>query len=139
MADDVTRLLQEAADLIKRDPRAAIEKLDAALAQAGPRASEVCEELARAWARRKRSSAKSLYHAVKAAELQPERKSAWATLGKTCELVAVKTTKPKRAQALFRASADAFKKAAALAKDPEDKRWLQELARDAARQGKPKA
>ena len=62
-------------------------------------------------------------------------------LGKTCELVGSKyrgDATAARSAALYRAAAGAFKQAAALTKDPEDKRWLLELAGDAARQGKPR-
>ncbi len=45
-------------------------------------------------------------------------------------------TKKARMMALFKVAAEAFKKAAAMTKDPEDKRWLQELGADAAKQAK---
>ena len=63
--------------------------------------------------------------------------AAWAALGKTCELVALKTDRPghaRRTVALHKGTATAFKKAASLATDREDKNWLLELARDAAKQ-----
>jgi hypothetical protein len=96
----------------------------------------VAEELARGWSRRK-SAGRSLHYARKAAKLAPEQRTSWTTLAKTCELVASRTPvekKQRRAQALYRAAAKAFKKAASLTKDAEDKRWLLELAQDAARQ-----
>ena len=66
-------------------------------------------------------------------------RATWTTLAKTCELVASRQGEPKlrRAQALYRAAATGFKKAASLTKDPEDKRWLLELAGDGARQARP--
>lgn len=143
--DEIAGLLKEAAASMKSDVRGAVAKLEAAYAIAletgDPNESaSVAEELARGWARRK-STAKSLYFAVKATKTAPERKAAWNTLAKTCELVASRTSadhKQRRAQALYRAAATAFKKAASLTKDPEDKRWLLELAGDAARQAKPR-
>ncbi len=143
--DEIASLLEDAAASMKSDVRAAVGKLEAAHAlalEAGDPhdSARVAEELARGWARRK-STAKSLYYAVKATKTAPDRKAAWNTLAKTCELVASRTSeahKQRRAQALYRAAATAFKKAASLTKDPEDKRWLLELAGDAARQAKPK-
>lgn len=129
---------------MKSDLRGAIGKLEAAYARATAMGdpdvcASVAEELARGWARRK-SSSKSLYYALQATKAAPGRKAAWNTLAKTCELVASRTTadhKQRRARALYRAAATGFKKAASLTKDPEDKRWLLELAGDAARQAKP--
>jgi hypothetical protein len=142
--DELARLLKDAAASMKSDLRGAVAKLETAYALAlaanDPEASAiVAEELARGWARRK-STSKSLYYAAKATKAAPERKAAWSTLAKTCELVASRTIaehKQRRAQALYRAAATAFKKAASLTKDPEDKRWLLELAGDASRQAKP--
>lgn len=141
--EDIARLLKEAAASIKGDVKGAIAKLETAFAIARDGdpgdAAAVAEELARAWARRK-SSSRAVHHACKATKLAPERKSAWTTLAKTCELVASRTDverKPRRARALYREAAGAFKKAAAMTKDAEDKRWLLELAGDAARQAKP--
>lgn len=140
--EDIARLLKEAASTIKSDAKAAVAKLESAyaLAQGDADASAiVAEELARGWARR-RSPARSVYYAWKATKLAPESRTAWTTLAKTCELVASRTsseTKQRRAQALYRAASAAFKKAASLTKDPEDRRWLQELASDAARAAKP--
>jgi hypothetical protein len=144
--DDVARLLKEAAAWMKNDVKGAVAKLESAYSIAqetgdADTTAMVAEELARGWARRK-STARSLYYAYKATKLVPERKAAWNTLAKTCELVASRTQgehKRRRAQALYRAAATAFKKAASLTKDPEDKRWLLELAGDAARQAKPPA
>ncbi len=129
---------------MKSDVRGALAKLETAYVLAreagdADQSAEVAEELARGWARRK-STAKSLYYAAKATKTAPERKAAWSTLAKTCELVASRTSgehKQRRAQVLYRAAAAAFKKAASLTKDPEDKRWLLELAGDAARCAKP--
>ncbi|MDB4933677.1 MAG: hypothetical protein JWP87_649 [Labilithrix sp.] len=143
--DDIARLVTEAAASMKSDVRGAVGKLEAAYELAvdsgdPTESASVAEELARGWARRK-STAKSLYFARQATKLAPERKAAWNTLAKTCELVASRTSadhKQRRAQALYRAAANAFKKAASLTKDPEDKRWLLELAGDAARQAKPR-
>ncbi|MBX3197857.1 MAG: hypothetical protein KF894_06905 [Labilithrix sp.] len=145
-SDDIARLVKEASATIKSDLKGAVAKLE--LAYAGARAlgdaeasAVVAEELARGWARRK-SAARSLHYASKSTKLTPERKAAWNTLAKTCELVATRTqaeAKQRRARALYRAAAAAFKKAASLTKDPEDKRWLLELAGDAARQAKPPA
>jgi hypothetical protein len=145
-AEDFARLLKEAAASMKGDIAGAIGKLNAAYALAeqvgdAQDVASVAEELARAWARRK-STAKSMYYAIKATKLAPERKAAWSTLAKTCELVASRTSsdrKQRRARALYKGAAMAFKKAAALTKDPEDKRWLQELAGDAARMAAPSA
>jgi hypothetical protein len=144
--EDIARLLKEAAASMKSDPKSAVAKLQAAYEIASGTgiaddAAVVAEELARGWARRK-SAARSLYFARKATKLAPEQKSTWTTLGKTCELVATRTrgdTKQGRARALYRATATAFKKAAKLTKDPEDKYWLMDLARDAAKQAEPPA
>ncbi len=143
-AQDIVRLLDEAAASMKSDVRGAVTKLESAhvlaLATGNPEnIAIVSEDLARGWARRK-SAARSLHYAMNATKLMPERKAAWTTLAKTCELVASRTsapTKQRRARALYRGAAAAFRKAASLTKDPEDKRWLQELAGDAARQAKP--
>ncbi len=140
---DIARLLTEAAASMKSDVRGAVAKLESAHALAvatgdPEEIARVAEELARGWARRK-STSRSLYYAIKATRMAPARKAAWNTLAKTCELVAVRTsapTKQRRARALYRAAATAFKKAASLTKDQEDKRWLQELASDAARHAK---
>jgi hypothetical protein len=142
--EDISRLVKEAAGSMKHDVRGAVAKLESAYAVAresagADDAAMVAEELARAWARRK-SASRSLYYASKATTLAPERKAAWTTLAKTCELVASRTSgdpKQRRARALYRAAGAAFKKAASLTKDPEDKRWLLELAGDAARQARP--
>lgn len=131
---------------MKSDVKGATAKLESAfsLAEASGHADDtavVAEELARAWGRR-RSAAKSLYYATKATTLVPGHKSTWTTLAKTCELVASRTLadeKQRRARALYKAAASAYKKAAALTKDAEDRRWLLELAGDAAKQGKPPA
>jgi len=142
--DDIARLLKEAAASMKSDAKGAVAKLESAYAVAratgdADDTATVAEELARGWARRK-STARSLYYAIKATKLSPDWRTAWTTLAKTCELVASRTqgdSKQRRARALYRASASAFNKAAAMTKDPEDKRWLLELAGDAARQAKP--
>jgi hypothetical protein len=144
MSEDIAGLLKAAAASMKSDVKGAVAKLETAYALAQKTgipddAAVVAEELARGWARRK-SAARSLYYARKATRLVPEQRSTWSTLAKTCELVASRTpadAKQRRAHALYRAAASAFKKAAALTKDPEDKRWLLELAGDAARQAKP--
>ena len=143
MSEDIAGLLKAAAASMKSDVKGAVAKLETAYALARQTgipddAAVVAEELARGWARRK-SASRSLYYARKATRLVPEQKSTWSTLAKTCELVASRTpsgAKRRRAHALYRAAASAFKKAAALTKDPEDKRWLLELAGDAARQAK---
>ena len=142
MANDADRLVQEATAILKSDARVAVQKLDEAwtLVQAagGAGAAIVAEELSRAWARRK-GWARALHWARRATLVAPERKAAWAALGKTCELVALKTDRPghaRRTVALHRATATAFKRAAALATDREDKNWLLELARDAAQRTK---
>lgn len=142
--EEIARLLKEAAASMKRDPRAAVVRLESAYALASEAGDPddiavVAEELARAWARKK-STARSLYYAVKATKLAPAQKTSWTTLAKTCELVASRTQgdhKERRARALYRAAGIAFNRAASMTKDPEDKRWLLELAGDAARQGKP--
>jgi hypothetical protein len=142
--EDIARLLKESAASMKADVKGAVAKLESAYAiarEAGDAddTAVVAEELARGWARRK-SSARSLYYARKATKLVPEQKATWTTLAKTCELVATRTQadhKQGRARALYRGAATAFKKAASLTKDPEDKRWLLELAGDASRQAKP--
>jgi hypothetical protein len=142
--DDIARLLKEAAAAIKTDAKGAVAKLESAyeIARGTGDADDtatVAEELARGWSRRK-SAGRSLYYASKATRLAPEWKTAWTTLAKTCELVASRTqgdNKQGRARALYRAAASAFKKAATLAKDAEDKHWLLDLAKDAARHGKP--
>ncbi len=131
---------------MKSDAKGAVVKLESAYGMAreagvADDTAVVAEELARGWARR-RSSARALYYAIKATKLAPEQKSSWTTLAKTCELVAARTPadrKKRRARALYRATAAAFKKAAGMTKDPEDKRWLLELASDAARQARPPA
>lgn len=129
---------------MKGDLGGAIAKLENAYALArasddeATEAALVCEELARAWARRK-SFARALHFASKAAALAPGRKSGWSTLAKTCELIASRANGPSRAQRrriLFAAAAHAFGKAAALTTDREDKRWLLELAADSAKAAK---
>jgi hypothetical protein len=142
---NIARLLEEAAASMKRDPKLAISKLETAyaLAREGGVADDVAvvsEELARGWARRK-SAARSMHYACNAAKLAPEQRTSWSTLAKTCELVASRThdvRKRRRAETLYRAASTAFKKAAALTKDREDKQWLLELARDAAQRATPK-
>jgi hypothetical protein len=143
---DVAHLLKEAEASMKRDLKGAVAKLEAAYAVAkaldDPRSvAAVAEELARGWGRRK-SAARALYYARRSTVLAPERKAAWTTLAKTCELVASRMSgdhRSRRSRFLYGAAAAAFKKAAALTKDPEDKRWLLELAGDAARQSKAAA
>lgn len=143
MALTIAQLLKEAESSMKSDPKRAVEALSSAfdLAKAAgvnDDTSVVAEELARGWARRK-SPARSLHFATLATKLSPEQKSTWATLAKTCELIATRTDekkKKRRAVALYKGAASAFKKAASLTKDPEDKRWLLELAGDASRQAK---
>lgn len=142
--EEIARLLKEAAASMKSDVKGAVAKLESAYAMARESGdvddtATVAEELARGWARRK-STARSLYYASKATKLAPDWKTAWTTLAKTCELVAARTpseAKQRRAQALYRSAAGAFQRAASMTKDPEDKRWLLELAGDAARQAKP--
>ncbi|HRG94751.1 MAG TPA: hypothetical protein PLR99_00805 [Polyangiaceae bacterium] len=141
--DDIARLMKEAAASMKHDATGAVAKLASAYALA--RASgdtddtaTVAEALARGWARRG-SAARSLYFASKAAELSPDWKTAWTTLAKTSELVASRSRgegQRRRAAILYRTAASAFKEAAAMTKDPEDKRWLLELAGDAAQSAK---
>lgn len=139
--EDIARLVKDAAVSMKSDAKGAVAKLESAYALARASgavddAALVAEELARGWARRK-SAAKSLYYAHKATTLVPERKSAWCTLAKTCELVASRLRgdhKRRRARALYRVAATSFKKAASMTKDREDKSWLLDLAGDAARQ-----
>jgi hypothetical protein len=142
MNAELSRLVDEATQAMKRDLSGAIKLLESAFgkAESDEDVAAVAEELARAFARRKRAS-KSLHYARIATKRAPSRKAAWATLAKTAELAATRTpsTHAARGRALYRASADAFLKASALAKDPEDKRWLLELARDAARQAKSPA
>jgi hypothetical protein len=129
---------------MKSDAKRAVAKLETAYAAAqangdADASAVVAEELARGWARRK-SSARSLYYASKASKLAPEQKTSWTTLAKTCELVASRTRgaeRQRRARALYRVAASAFTKAASMTKDPEDRRWLLELAGDAARHAKP--
>ena len=139
--EDIARLLKEAAASMKTDATGAVAKLESAYAIAresgdADDTATVAEELARGWARRK-STGRSLYYASKATKLSPDWKTAWTTLAKTCELVAARTlgeTKRRRAHALYRTAGAAFTRAASMTKDPEDKRWLLELAGDAARQ-----
>jgi len=141
--EEIARLLKDAAGSMKGDLKGALSMLQKAYglaAQTGVAddAAVVAEELARAWGRAK-SGARSLHYARAATKLAPAQKATWTTLAKTCELVASRTreaTKQGRARALYRGAASAFKKAASMAKDPEDKRWLLELAGDAAKQGK---
>jgi hypothetical protein len=141
--DEIARLLKEAAAAMKSDPKGAVARLESAyvIARESGDADDtalVAEELARGWARRK-SAARSLHFAITATRLAPDQKTSWTTLAKTCELVASRQGEQKqiRARALYRATASAFKKAAARALDPEDKRWLLELAGDAAKQARP--
>ncbi|MBS2016328.1 MAG: hypothetical protein JST00_25820 [Deltaproteobacteria bacterium] len=142
--DEIARLLKEAAATMKSDAKGAVAKLESAYAIArdagvADDTALVAEELARGWARRK-SDARSLYYASKAVELAPDQKTSWTTLAKTCELVATRLraeTKQRRARALYKAAATGFQKAASMTKDAEDKHWLMDLARDAARQAKP--
>lgn len=144
--DAIRRLLKEANVAMKKDVKTAVAKLESAYALAmdggdADDAAYVAEELSRGWSRRK-AFARSLHYARQSTTLAPEQKSSWATLAMTCELIATRTPhdrKGRRARALFRATATSFKKAAALSKDAEDKRWLLELAGDAARQGKEPA
>lgn len=129
---------------MKSDAKGAVSKLETAygIARESGDADDtalVAEELARGWARRK-SDAKSLYFAAKASKLAPEQKTSWTTLAKTCELVASrirKDEKQRRARALYKVAAQSFQKAASMTKDAEDKHWLMDLARDAAKQAKP--
>lgn len=140
---EIASLLKAAAASMKADVKGAVAKLESAYALAcgagvDDDTAVVAEELARGWARRK-SAARALYYARKATKLAPEQGSSWTTLAKTCELFATRTSsdaKKRRAQALYRGAATAFKKAASLTKDPEDKRWLIELAGDASKQAK---
>lgn len=142
--EDIARLLKDAAAAMKSDAKGAVAKLESAYCiacEAGDAddTALVAEELARGWARRK-SAARSLYYASKATKLAPEQRTSWTTLAKTCELVGARIRgdhQKRRAQALYRAAGNSFTRAASLTKDPEDKRWLLELAGDAARQGKP--
>lgn len=139
----IVKLIKEAQASIKRDAKGAVEKLEEAYGLAKQAGNDedtafVAEELARAWPRRKKV-ARALYYAIKASKLAPNQRTSWTTLAKTCELVANKQkreTKSKRMMALFKGSAEAYKKAAGMTKDPEDKRWLQELANDAAKQAR---
>lgn len=143
MSANIAKLIKEANAAIKRDAKTAVEKLEEAyvLAKAAGNDEDtafVAEELARAWPRRKKV-ARALYYAHKASKLAPNQRTSWTTLAKTCELVAnrqKRETKKARMMALFRVAADGFKKAAGMTKDPEDKRWLQELGADAAKQAK---
>lgn len=143
--EDIARLLKAASASLKNDVKGAVAKLEQAYAIAkesgdADDTAVVAEELARAWARRK-SAARALYYARKATKLVPEQKAVWSTLAKTCELVASRISsdsKRGRARALYRSAATAFKKAASMTKDPEDKRWLLELAGDASKQAKPR-
>ena len=140
---DIEALLKDAAAAMKSDLRGAIATLESALGLArkegnGRDCARISEELARAFGRRK-SPARSLRAAREATRWAPERKEAWTTLAKTCELVATRTNSARhaaRARALYRGASLAFKKAASLTKDPEDKRWLLELAGDSARAAK---
>lgn len=142
-ASDIARLLKDAAATMKRDPKSAVATLQEAYAIAEKAGNPgdtayVAEELAKGWARRKRSS-KALYYAVKATELAPNERATWTTYAKTCELVAQRQkreTKARRVMALYQAAATGFKKAASMTKDAEDKNFLLELAKDAAKQGK---
>jgi len=142
--EDIARLLKDAAGSMKSDMARALTSLESAYRIAvesgdADDTAVVAEELARAWARR-RSPARSLYYAARATKLAPEQKATWTTLAKTCELVAARTQradKQIRGRALYAAASKAFEKAATLTKDPEDRRWLRELASDAARQARP--
>jgi hypothetical protein len=135
-------LLREAAQRIKRDSKGAIALLHEALERvtaAGDqtRAAQVADELARAWGRR-RSPAKQVHYARMSVRLAPERSASWATMAKTCELLATQTPAAHRARAkaLFRLASGAFTRASECTRDPEDRRWLQELAKDAAQQAR---
>lgn len=136
--EDVARLVAEALAQAKRDAKGAVKTLEAALVVANGTgipddAAVVCEHLARLHLRREKSRA--LHYARRAVRLVPEEKSAHSTLAKTCELIAAQTnmeTKGRRARALYGVVATSFKKAAGMTKDPEDKRWLLELAHDAS-------
>ncbi|MBX3231913.1 MAG: hypothetical protein KIT84_12105 [Labilithrix sp.] len=140
---EIARLLKDAEATMKRDAKSAVATLQEAYAiavQAGNDGDTayVAEELAKGWARRKKSG-KALYFAIKATKLAPNERATWTTLGKTCELVASRQkreTKARRVMALYQAAAAAFKKAASMTKDAEDKHFLLELAKDAAKQGK---
>ncbi len=142
--DDIARLLEEAASTMKSDAKGAVAKLEEAFAIAKKAGVDddtalVAEELARGWMRRKRSS-RALWYAAKASKLAPEQRTSWTTLAKTCELVASRISdekKQRRARALYKEAAAGYKKAASMTKDAEDKHWLIELARDAAKQAKP--
>ncbi len=142
--EDIARLREEATASMKSDAKGAVAKLESAYrlalgASDAADAAEVAEDLARGWARR-RSPARAIYFARQATRLAPVRKAAWTTLAKTCELIATQTKgEPRagRARALFRAAASAFEKAASMTKDREDKLWLLELARDAAKESSP--
>ena len=142
--DDIARLVKEASASLKGDLGGALAKLQSAFElarQAGVAedSAMVAEELARALTRRK-APARSLHYAAKATKLAPERKAAWTTLAKTCELLATRTQgehKQGRARVLYRGAGAAFERAAKLTKDPEDKRWLLELAGDAKKQAAP--
>jgi len=128
---------------MKKDAGGAIVKLEQALGMSRHLGDDeaiaiVAEELARALLRRQ-SVARSLYCARLATKRGPNHREAWNTLAKACELVASRLSGPskqRRAKVLYRAAATAFSRAAALTKDPEDRRWLVELSEDAARQAK---
>ena len=143
MSANIAKLIKEANAAIKRDAKTAVEKLEEAYALAKAAGNDedtafVAEELARAWPRRKKV-ARALYYARIASKLAPNQRTSWTTLAKTCELVAnrqKRDTKKKRMMALFKVASEGFKKAASMTKDPEDKRWLQELGADAAKQAK---
>ncbi|HEY8077146.1 MAG TPA: hypothetical protein VIF62_23630 [Labilithrix sp.] len=142
--DDIARLLKESAQTMKSDAKGAVAKLEEAYAIAKTAGDAddtalVCEELARGWMRRKKS-ARALYYASKASKLAPDQRTSWTTLAKTCELVASRIAdekKQRRERALYKEAAGGYKKAASMTKDAEDKHWLTELARDAAKQAKP--
>ncbi len=80
-AQDIVRLLDEAAASMKSDVRGAVAKLESAhglaVATGNPEnIAIVSEDLARGWARRK-SESRSLHYAMKATKLMPEREAAW--------------------------------------------------------------
>ncbi|MBP9111436.1 MAG: hypothetical protein KBF88_01450 [Polyangiaceae bacterium] len=138
---NVAALLEEASLSMKSDLTGTLARLESgyrACLDGGdrPGAGAIACALSRGWARKK-SPARSVHYARKSTLLAPENKSSWTTLAKTCELVALRCdsgSESRRAKVLFAASARAFKKAASMTSDPEDKRWLLELASDAAKQ-----
>ncbi len=141
--EEIERALKEATASLKGDIKGATATLERAFALAQKSGTPedaviVAEELARVLARRK-LDAKAIVYARFASTAAGDRKNGFTTLAKTCELAATRrhATKPHGARVLFRAASTAFQRAAALTKDPEDKRWLLELAKDAAKQTQP--